>query len=254
MNEKVIPELSRSGESAFLVGAGMSSSATPTICAVLFDMDGVLVDSERLIAEAAKRMFTERYGLEVRYEDFTPFVGAGENRYIGGVAERYGLAIDIVAAKAWTYEIYGRLARQHAAGMRAMPGAVDYVRACRAHGLKTALASAADRVKVMINLEYLGLREDEFDAVLTAEDVTHKKPDPEMYLKAAERLAVEPECCLVVEDAVNGTLAGVRAGARVLGITSSFTEEGLRKAGATWTASDLASAPLPWELVRFSVT
>ncbi|HBE46125.1 HAD-superfamily hydrolase, subfamily IA, variant 3 [uncultured spirochete] len=216
--------------------------------AVLFDMDGVLVDSERLIAESAVRMFKERYGLSVRHEDFVPFVGAGENRYIGGVAEKYGLAIDIEKAKAWTYEIYGKLAKAHAAGMRAIPGAVDYVRQCRAHGLKTALASAADRVKVLINLEYLGLGPDEFDVLLTGGDVAHKKPHPEMYLKAAEALGVLPSECLVVEDAVNGTIAGVRAGARVLGITSSFPEAELRKAGASWIAADLARAPLPWEL------
>jgi HAD superfamily hydrolase (TIGR01509 family) len=245
MTERTSTEQSRlSG-----AGASLRQSVVPEIRAVLFDMDGVLVDSERLIAEAAKRMFADHYGLEVKLEDFVPFVGAGENRYLGGVAENYGIHIDIDTAKAWTYEIYGQLARARALGMRAIPGAVDYVRACRTHGLKTALASAADKVKVMINLEYLGLRQDEFDAVLTAEDVTHKKPDPEMYLKAAERLAVGPECCLVVEDAVNGTIAGVRAGARVLGITSSFTEEALKKAGAAWTASDLACAPFPWELM-----
>jgi len=107
---------------------------------VLFDMDGVLVDSEKLIAEAAKRMFAERYGLMVSEDEFTPFVGAGENRYIGGVAAQHGIAIDIEKAKAWTYEIYGQLARQHALGMRAIPGAVDYVRACKAHGLMVACA------------------------------------------------------------------------------------------------------------------
>jgi len=225
-----------------------SQSGEPIFRAVLFDMDGVLVDSERLIAEAARRMFAERYGLTVRREDFTPFVGAGENRYIGGVAEQYGVSIDIVAAKAWTYEIYGGLARQHAAGMKAIPGAVEYVRACRSRGLRTALASAADKVKVMINLDYLGLNPDEFDVVLTGEDVTRKKPDPEMYLKAAGRLHIDPSVCLVVEDAVNGTMAGVRAGAHVLGITSSFPQNALREAGASWIAPDLARAPLPWEL------
>lgn len=226
----------------------MSGAAKPEIRAVLFDMDGVLVDSERLIAEAAKRMFEAHYGLNVRLEDFVPFVGAGENRYLGGVAEKYGVQIDIVPAKAWTYEIYGELARAHALGMRAIPGAVDYVRACRKLGFKTALASAADRVKVLINLEYLGLDPSEFDTVLTAEDVTHKKPDPEMYLKAAARVGIDPVECVVIEDAVNGTIAGVRAGARVLGITSSFPEAKLREAGATWIASDLARAPLPPDL------
>lgn len=218
--------------------------------AVLFDMDGVLVDSERLIAESAVRMFRERYGLSVRHEDFLPFVGAGENRYIGGVAEKYGLAVDIEQAKAWTYEIYGMLARAHSAGMREIPGAVSYVRACREGGFRVALASAADRTKVLINLEFLGLGPEAFDALLTAEDVVHKKPDPEMYLKAAARLGVVPQESLVVEDAVNGTIAGVRAGARVLGITSSFTAVALRDAGASWTAPDLANAPLPWELEK----
>ena len=216
--------------------------------AIIFDMDGVLTDSEWFIAEAAKRMFADRYGFEVKLEDFVPFVGAGENRYLGGVVEKYGIHIDIVPAKAWTYEIYGQLARAHALGMRAIPGAVDYARACRARGLKTALASAADLVKVLINLEYLGLDPGEFDAVLTAEDVTHKKPDPEMYLKAAARVGIDPAECVVIEDAVNGTIAGVRAGARVLGITSSFPEARLREAGATWTAPDLAHAPLPPDL------
>ncbi len=211
-------------------------------------MDGVLVDSERLIAESAVRMFQQRYGLTVSHEDFIPFVGAGENRYIGGVAEKYGLTIDIAQSKAWTYEIYGMLAHAHAAGMREIPGAVRYVRACREGGLKVALASAADRVKVHINLEFLGLGPDSFDAMLTAEDVVHKKPDPEMYLTAAARLGVSPHECLVVEDAVNGTIAGVRAGARVLAITSSFPMEALRAAGASWFAPDLGSAALPWEL------
>ncbi len=245
MNAKIITEHPRPSAAAV-----SRPSSTLSIRAVLFDMDGVLVDSERLIAEAAKRMFAERYGLAVKLEDFVPFVGAGENRYLGGVAEKYGIHIDIVPAKAWTYEIYGQLARAHALGMRAIPGAVEYVRSCRKLGLKTALASAADRVKVLINLEYLGLEPSEFDTVLTAEDVTNKKPDPEIYLKAAARVGIDPAECIVVEDAVNGTIAGVRAGARVLGITSSFSETLLREAGATWIAPDLARAPLPTDLHR----
>ena len=89
MTERTSTEQSRlSG-----AGASLRQSVVPEIRAVLFDMDGVLVDSERLIAEAAKRMFADHYGLEVKLEDFVPFVGAGENRYLGGVAENGGLFV-----------------------------------------------------------------------------------------------------------------------------------------------------------------
>ena len=63
-----------------------------TFLAVLFDMDGVLCDSEPMLAQAACRMFAERYGVAVKPADFAPFVGTGEKRYLGGVAEQYGIA------------------------------------------------------------------------------------------------------------------------------------------------------------------
>ncbi len=77
----------------------------PTIGAVIFDMDGVLTDSEPLINAAAIAMFKE-LGLTVAPSDFLPFVGTGEDRYIGGVAESHHFPIDLPAAKRRTYEIY----------------------------------------------------------------------------------------------------------------------------------------------------
>jgi beta-phosphoglucomutase len=76
-----------------------------SIRAVIFDMDGVLADSEKLINAAAVAMFQE-IGWTVQPEDFLPFVGTGEDRYIGGVAEMYGFPLDIPARKQRTYEIY----------------------------------------------------------------------------------------------------------------------------------------------------
>ena len=75
---------------------------------VLFDMDGVLVDSEEFICRAAVLMFKEK-GLEVQAEDFIPFVGMGEDRYLGGVAEKYNFVIEIEEIKSRTYEIYGNI-------------------------------------------------------------------------------------------------------------------------------------------------
>jgi len=214
--------------------------------AVLFDMDGVLVDSEELIARSAMKMFRQRYGAEAPRSIFYPYVGAGEDRFIGGPADEMGLSVDLPAAKAWTYEIYGELASEY---VKVLPGAPEYLHACREMGLKIALASAADLAKVKINLRVLGIGTDFFDAVVTGSDIERKKPFPDIYLLAASRIGVDIGRCLVVEDAVNGILAGVSAGAACLGLTTSFSEEILIKAGAKWCAPHLGAARLPYQLV-----
>ncbi len=213
--------------------------------AVLFDMDGVLVDSEELIALAAQMMFKAKYSIEMPRDAFLPYVGAGEDRYLGGPAAERGIEIDVPSAKALTYEYYGQLASTH---IRVLAGAREYLSACKESGMKIALASAADKTKVLINLKVLGVEEGFFDAFVTGSEVEHKKPSPDIYLLAARKTGVQVERCLVVEDAVNGIIAGIRAGCRCLGITSSFSESELKAAGALWCAKDLASAPKPWEL------
>ena len=207
------------------------------IAGVIFDMDGVLVDSERHICRAAVAMFAER-GLEVQPEDFLPFVGAGENRYLGGVAERYGFDLDLERDKARTYEIYAEVVRGE---LEPLPGVHEFIGLCRARGLKLALATSADRVKMLVNLEEIGLPPEGFDATVNGLEVERKKPDPEIFLAAAGRLALAPGSCLVVEDSVNGVAAAGAAGMRCLALTTSFDAGKL--AAADWVAPTLAGAP-----------
>ena len=207
---------------------------------VIFDMDGVLCDSEPFIYEASRRMFVETYGINPKEADFFPFVGAGEDRFIGGVAEKYGIRLDAERDKARTYVIYLEIIRGH---LKALPGVGEFVRRCRERGLKIAVASAADAVKVNGNLRQIGLTAETFDAVLNGNDVRRKKPDPEIFLAAAARLGLRAENCLVIEDAPNGLRAGKTAGAVCLGLTTKFDAATLRAAGADWTAPDLAHAP-----------
>jgi len=204
---------------------------------VIFDMDGVLCDSEPFICEAACRMFAERYGLQVCPEDFVPFVGAGENRYLGGVAEKCGVSLDIEADKARTYAIYLEIIRGRLAPL---PGAREFIADCRRRGLKLAVATSADRVKMDGNLREIGIPAETFDVCLTGSEVTHKKPHPEIFLAAAAKLELPNSACLVVEDAPTGIRAGKAAGSRCLGLTTSFSAEELRSAGADYIASDLA--------------
>jgi beta-phosphoglucomutase len=209
--------------------------------AAIFDMDGVLTDSEPLINAAAVAMFRER-GLVVQPEDFLPFVGTGENRYLGGVAEKYGFPLEIAAAKKRTYEIYLDLVPRH---LRAFPGAQELVGACKRAGLKTAVASSADLIKIDANLRQIGLPPDSWDAVVSAEDALHKKPAPDLFLAAARKLGIAPADCVVIEDAINGIQAAKSAGMRCVAVAQTFPAEQLgaadrvRPALTSVTLSDL---------------
>ena len=210
---------------------------------VLFDMDGVLVDSEAFIAEAATAMFAERHQTIVQPGDFIPFVGTGEERYLRGVGELYGVIIDPEADKRRTYELYFELIRGR---LREIPGAVAFVRDCRSRGLRLALATSADASKMVANLAEIGLSGADFDATVNGLEVSRKKPFPDIFLEAARRIGVSPIDCLVVEDAVTGVQAAKAAGCRCLGITSWFTAADLQSAGADQTAPhflDLISFP-----------
>ena len=204
---------------------------------VLFDMDGVLVDSEPFICKAAMMMFDE-LGVKVLPTDFHPFVGTGENRYIGGVAELYSLDVDIEHVKARTYEIYGMIVRNK---LTLLPGAHEFIAECRKKGLKLALATSADRIKMEINLKEIGLLQETFLTIITGLDVEKKKPFPDIYIKAAKSLFLKPHECLVVEDAVSGIKSGKSAGCKCLAVTSSFDASALQE--ADWICESLLKVP-----------
>jgi HAD superfamily hydrolase (TIGR01509 family) len=198
----------------------------PDIRAVIFDMDGVLTDSEPLINAAAIAMFKEK-GLQAQPADFLPFVGAGEDRYIGGVAEKYHFPLNLPLAKKRTYEIYLELVPSQ---LEAFPGAQNLVRTCRQAGLRVAVASSADLIKIVANLRLIGLPRETWDAVVTAEDVELKKPAPDIFLAAAGKLGLEAGACVVVEDAVNGVQAAKAAGMRCVAVAQTFPAEYLKAA------------------------
>ena len=196
------------------------------IRAVIFDMDGVLANSEPLINAAAIAMFKEK-GLVVQPTDFLPFVGAGENRYIGGVAEQYHFPLNLPAAKQRTYEIYLDLVPSQ---LEAFPGAHDFVLTCRKAGLLISVASSADKIKVLANLQKINLPPEFWDTVIVADQVKHQKPAPDIFLTAAQNLNVKPAECVVVEDAVNGIRAAKAAGMRCVALATTFPAKRLLEA------------------------
>ncbi len=204
---------------------------------VLFDMDGVLIDSEEFICRAAIEMLRE-HGVTAVEEDFKPFVGMGENVYLGCVAEKYHLKINIVEAKIRTYQIYDSIT---AGRLFPLPGALEFIEYCRGKNLKLALATSADRTKMEINLKAMGLSKDSFDTTINGLEIERKKPFPDIYLKASENIGVKPGSCLVVEDAISGLRAAKAAGCKCLAVTTSFDSNALSK--ADWICDSLLNVP-----------
>ncbi len=183
--------------------------------AVLWDLDGTLVDSEEL-HWLSWRDTMRPEGVELTYAQFLASFGQRNDRIIP-----VWLGADVDAARVQRIgeekeAEYRRLAEAH--GLTPLPGAREWLAALRAGGWKQAIASSAPLVNVEMMLRVAGL-EGCLDAIVSAEDVTMGKPDPQVFLKAAARLQVPPPRCIVVEDAAAGVEGARRAGMRSVGVT-----------------------------------
>ncbi len=193
------------------------------IKAILFDMDGVLVDSEHVILEAAMLGLKE-FGVTSKPEDHVPYIGAGEDRYIGCVAEKYGVPYRM-EIKQRVYDIFDNIVEDR---IKVFKDVVPTLETLRDKGYKLALASSADRRKVLSSLSAAKIPTELFNVLLSADEVVNKKPDPEVYLLAAKKLGLPNEQCIVVEDAVNGVKAGKAAGSKTIAVTTSFDKETMK--------------------------
>ena len=116
--------------------------------------------------------------------------------------------------------------------MQALPGVLNFISQAEAAGKFLEVATSADHKKFEENVWQIGLDPSRFNAVVTGEEIENKKPAPDIFLKAAERLGLDPVDCVVFEDAKNGVQAAKSAGAYCVGIASFFTENELITAGA----------------------
>ncbi|HET8835467.1 MAG TPA: HAD family phosphatase [Gemmatimonadales bacterium] len=186
--------------------------------AVIFDMDGVLVDSEPFGFEALRRVMA-RYGLPYGEEENAEFLGRTTLDSCQILRERHRLPEAAETLADWYVE--GML-EQIARGPIPMAGVPEVLRRIRAAGYRMALASSAEVRVIDANLTALGLRP-LFDAVVSGTQVARGKPAPDVFLAAAERLGAPPATCLVVEDSRNGLLAAKAAGMRCAVVPCAHT-------------------------------
>lgn len=187
--------------------------------ALLFDMDGTLLDSSGIINALWKR-WAERHGLNP-----APIIASSPGRRImDTVAEFLPPGATIDDEVQWI----GQRGRDHPEGIVAIPGALSLIQTLPSH--RWAVVTAADRTIAEKWLHAAGLPVPR--VLITAEDVQRGKPDPEGYRTAAQRLRVNPRDTVVFEDSTSGIAAGRAAGSRVIGIATTLAPEALQ--GEDW--------------------
>ncbi len=188
--------------------------------AILFDMDGVLVDSEPLFLSAINRLLVQE-GVEPvsvqENEEFLIGTTIGETwrqlkvrRPLPLPAEEYINRYDDIVRQVMQEEL------------EPQPGVRELIQACKERGLPKAVASSSLHMWVDLKLSAIGLT-GAFDAVLGGDDVTRGKPEPDIYIKAAESLGVPPEECIAIEDSPIGIAAAVASGAYTICVRTEYT-------------------------------
>lgn len=203
----------------------MSTAPTTSLAAIIFDMDGVLIDSADAHLESWRRL-GQQLGYELTRERFLETFGR-QNRDVIPMLFGNGRSDDEIADLGETKEgIYRDLVRGKLAPL---PGAVELVRASAQAGLKLAVGSSGHPKNIELALVELEIRP-LMQAVVSGHDVIRGKPDPQVFQLAAERLNVAPHRCAVIEDAPAGIDAALAAGMIAVAVTTSHPASQLRSA------------------------
>ena len=200
--------------------------------ALIFDMDGVLIDSEP-VHERSKREALQQAGITVPDSLFASYIGRSDTVMINDLAAEHGFDAErgagILRAKHTIYE-----SLEHT--MQPIPGAVPFLHWASVR-FRLALATSATPRNREVTLENLGVST-LFEVAVDAASFKQPKPSPEVFQIALERLRLQPSACWIIEDSVNGILAARDAGCFAVGLTTSFARDRLFEAGADRVVDD----------------
>lgn len=208
--------------------------------AILFDCDGVLVDSEPITNGVLRDMLVEAGWALSTEECVAHFIGKTVRSEAALIEKHTGRPL----TDEWMNLFYARRNARLDAELLAVPGANDMVHTLHtALGGRIACASGADRFKVEMQLTKVGMAPYFAGRIFSGHEMPATKPAPDVYLAAAAALQTPPSRCAVVEDTVTGVTAGVAAGATVFAYAPLDDGAALRAAGAAWVFADMAQLP-----------
>ena len=191
--------------------------------AVIFDMDGVIIDSNPY-HKISLRQFCEKYGYHLSDEELIRKIYGRTNKEwiasLFGALTREELVRYGEEKEALFREIYKK-------DIQPLPGLPQFLKSLQENNIPVAIGTSAPRSNVDFVLEHTGL-EKYFPIILDESDVEHGKPNPEIYLKVAALLGFEPGQCIVFEDSLSGVESARRAGAKVVGVATTHSFEELR--------------------------
>ena len=193
--------------------------------AVIWDMDGVIVDTAQYHLKGWQIVFRKR-GVSYTEEDFRRNTGKRSDTIIKSVLGRKIEQGEIMAIIQEKDENFRQLMGQN---IRPFPGVIKLITSLKKHDFKIAIASSAPMENIQLITQSLKIH-NRFDAIISGWEVTKGKPDPQTFLLAAEKLGVEAENCIVIEDAISGVTASKRAGMCCLAVTNTTPRKDLREA------------------------
>lgn len=184
--------------------------------AIIFDMDGVLVDSEYTYFQSKSQILSEA-GHEVEDSYHFQFMGTTSDYMWEKMKQEFYLPLSVAEYIQQMTALRQAMIKRD--GIRVIPHVQEFVKGSSQAGLKLAVASSSSLAEIKVNLAEIGLSE-YFSEVVSTEEVEHSKPAPDVYLAAAERIGIMPENCLGIEDTKNGTGAVRNAGMVCVGFAN----------------------------------
>lgn len=181
--------------------------------AVIFDMDGVLVNSEPLYL-SLNREFYKKIGADISPEEYQSFIGMGGPAMWGYIVSKYQLNYTVEELKA--HDLQFKYDALKSTNLVPIEGVVEFLYFLKAKQLPLGIASSGRRKNIDLILSKLGI-EKYFSVIVSGEEVENGKPDPDIFLLAAKKLNTNPVTCVVVEDSKNGVTAAKLAGMQCVG-------------------------------------